>query len=263
MTDTTITIIEPLKQDSLYRLPLSVMEGIVPLQRVSLMKVEEDSLVTDIEKPGEVKDSEERHAEQLEKQTKEIYTTTPVVYPMINPVSIGSKKIQTVDIDPHSSGNLLSKVVIYYHLSNDKNWNIDSYKVINSVSTVEGVVSLNENISENIIKYCMLFVMKSGVPPIWEDQRNVNGGCFSYKVYNKYVVDVWKKMVYAFCGATLMINRENMKYVNGITISPKKNFCILKIWFENLKIQNAEEVVDIVNLSRTGVIFRAFRTLNH
>jgi hypothetical protein len=213
------------------------IEGVNSPHRASLRRGVEDSLVTT--------------------------TSTNAPARVKIPVSIGSKKGQPGNIDPHFSNSLLSKLVLYYHLSNDKNWNFESYKLIQSVSTVEEAVSLNENLSENIIKYCMLFMMKSGVPPIWEDQRNVNGGCFSYKVYNKYVVEVWKKMVYAFCGGSLMVNKENIKYVNGITISPKKNFCILKIWFENLKIQNAEEVVDIANLSRTGVIFRAFRSLNH
>jgi hypothetical protein len=262
MTDTTITFIEPLKQfikdgDVPYfsgshiqpeskkpkgvslgaTPPTGEIEGINTVPRVSLKTASEGSLVT----------------------------TAPSNPPVCvkAPVSIGSKKGQNGNTDPHPSNSLFSKIVLYYHLSNDKNWNFESYKLIQSVSTVEGAVSLNENLSENIIKYCMLFMMKSGVPPIWEDQRNVNGGCFSYKVYNKYVVEVWKKLVYAFCGGSLMVNKENMKYVNGITISPKKNFCILKIWFENLKIQNAEEVVDIANLSRAGVIFRAFRSLNH
>lgn len=145
---------------------------------------------------------------------------------------------------------------LYYHLPNDKNWDFSSYKIIKSVSTIKEIVSLNENLPDNIIKYCMLFMMKHGIVPMWEDPRNINGGCFSYKVYNKNVVGIWKQIVYAFCGGTLMNNRENMKYVNGITISPKKNFCILKIWLENMKLQNPEEVITIENLSKTGVLFK-------
>jgi len=157
------------------------------------------------------------------------------------------------------SSPLTNTYDLYYHLPNDKNWDLSSYKIIKSVSTIEEIVSLNENVSNNIIKYCMLFLMKAGVSPLWEDQRNRNGGCFSYKVYNKTVVEIWRHMVYAFCGGTLMKNRENMKHVNGITISPKKNFCILKIWFENTNLQNPEEVIAINNLSKMGVLFTAFK----
>lgn len=146
---------------------------------------------------------------------------------------------------------------VYYHLPNDKNWDFNSYKLITSVSTVDELIALNENMNENIIKYCMLFVMKSGVTPLWEDPKNKNGGCFSYKIYNKTVVTIWKELLYSLCGESLMKNREDMKYVNGITISPKKNFCIMKIWLENLKIQNPDAVINIENLSKMGVIFKS------
>jgi hypothetical protein len=37
----------------------------------------------------------------------------------------------------------------------------------------------------------------------------------------------------------MIINDEiKNKLVNGITISPKKNFCILKIWMKDISIQN-------------------------
>jgi len=174
--------------------------------------------------------------------------------------------VTTVDIDDsldnrknkqYLSPKLSHIYNLYYHLPNDKNWNLSSYKIIQTITTVEEVISLNENISNNIIKYCMLFLMKDGIIPMWEDERNKNGGCFSYKVYNKTVVDIWRQMVYAFCGGTLMKNKNNMKYVNGITISPKKNFCIIKIWFENMNIQNPEEVIQINNLSKMGVLFKS------
>ncbi len=144
---------------------------------------------------------------------------------------------------------------IYYHLPSDKNWDLKSCKLITSVSTVNELIGLNENMNENVIKYCMLFVMKSGIAPLQEDARNKNGGYFSYKVYNKTVVNVWKDFVYLFCGGTLMKNNEDMACVNGITISPKKNFCILKIWLETLKIQNPDAVSSIENVSNTGVLF--------
>jgi hypothetical protein len=152
---------------------------------------------------------------------------------------------------------LSTKYNIYYHLPNDKNWNFASYKLISSISTVEELVTINENIPDNIVKYCMLFVMKHGIAPMWEDPKNKGGGCFSYKIYNKTVVNIWKHVFYAFCGGTLMVDRENMKYVTGITISPKKNFCILKIWIENMKLQNPESVISIENLSKMGVIFKS------
>jgi hypothetical protein len=149
--------------------------------------------------------------------------------------------------------------LIHYHYPNDKNWDISSYKLVLKIKTVEDLVSLNENMPENIIKYCMLFVMRNGINPMWEDPKNKDGGCFSYKISNKNVVSVWKQMMYALCGETLMSEKENMKYVNGITISPKKNFCILKIWLANLKLQNSDLVINIPCLSKLGVLFKSHK----
>jgi hypothetical protein len=185
---------------------------------------------------------------------KYVFTTTN-----FNPPSL--KMPEKTNNSSKGSLNIANQLAntynLYYHLPNDNNWDISSYKIIKSFSTIEELVSLNENLPKNIIKYCMLFAMKDGIAPMWEDPRNKNGGCFSYKVYNKYVVEIWKQMVYAFCGESLMVNKENMKYITGITISPKKNFCILKIWIENIKLQNPEEVIPIENLSKMGVLFKA------
>ena len=127
--------------------------------------------------------------------------------------------------------NLHGKWNLYYHLPHDKNWELSGYTIImNSIDTAEKVISLNETITEHVVKNCMLFVMRVGITPMWEDPRNRNGGCFSYKVINKQVHELWKNLFYLLCGEALCVDPSHSKHINGITISPKKNFCIIKIW---------------------------------
>jgi hypothetical protein len=146
---------------------------------------------------------------------------------------------------------------LYYHLPNDKNWNMLSYKIINkNISLVNDLISLNEGVSEKIVKFCMLFVMRSGIAPMWEDPQNRRGGCFSYKVLNKHVYEIWKTLFYALCGETLCKNVKDAHSLNGITISPKKNFCIVKIWLSDCKLQDPTEIIDIQNLSTQGCLFK-------
>jgi len=164
--------------------------------------------------------------------------------------------MDTVSI-PTQQHNLNGKWNLYYHLPDDKNWELSSYTVImSSVDTVEKVILLNESIHENIIKNCMLFVMRDGVTPMWEDPRNRNGGCFSYKVINKYVPEVWRNMFCCLSGETLCSEPELNKHVNGITISPKKNFCIIKIWLDTSNYQDPGIISSILNLSKQGCIFK-------
>lgn len=153
---------------------------------------------------------------------------------------------------------LYSKWNYYYHLPNDKNWNLASYKLImENIDRIDKLVALNETMTDNIIKNCMLFVMRIGVTPMWEDSMNRQGGCFSYKVTNKTVVQVWRKLTYLLCGNTLTVDPSHMDLVNGITISPKRGFCIIKIWMKNCTLQDPAVIMNIEGLMRTGCLFKA------
>ena len=152
---------------------------------------------------------------------------------------------------------LYGKWNLYYHLPHDKNWDLSSYKIISGkINTVEQLIAINENMPENIVKYCMLFAMRDGITPMWEDPRNRNGGCFSFKIANKQVHSVWKTLLYALCGETLCVDKRYNSLLNGITISPKKNFCIIKIWLENCSVQDPNIIIPIINMPKQGCLFK-------
>jgi hypothetical protein len=157
-----------------------------------------------------------------------------------------------------SSEHILNdKWNLYYHLPNNNNWDLSSYEIImNDINTVEDVASLNNAISDNVIRNCMLFVMRKGITPVWEDPRNRNGGCFSYKILNKFVSNVWRQLFSLLCNETLSTVKEANSHINGITISPKKNFCIVKIWFDISNYQDPNIITAIQNLSSTGCLFK-------
>ena len=114
-----------------------------------------------------------------------------------------------------------------------------------------------ETIPDVLVKNCMLFVMREGIKPTWEDPKNRSGGCFSYKVVNKHVYNVWKELCYVLVGNTISNDKSFVANVTGITISPKKNFCIVKIWLANCENQNPDVVTnDIANLVSSGSIFK-------
>ena len=161
--------------------------------------------------------------------------------------------------DPVSSidHSLDGKWNLYYHLPHDKSWELSSYTIImNSIDTVEKVIALNETIHENVVKNCMMFVMREGITPMWEDPRNRNGGCFSYKVINKAVPEVWRSLFYSLCGESLCIDQKNNKHINGIAISPKKNFSIIKIWLDTAELQDSGIIINIPNLLKQGCLFK-------
>jgi hypothetical protein len=152
---------------------------------------------------------------------------------------------------------LNDKWVLYHHLPSNKDWTISGYEIVmNDIDCLEKIIALNETIPEDVIKYSMWFVMRKGISPLWEDPKNACGGNFSYKVVNKNVYDVWKNMFYLLCSGSLCENPSYAKYLNGITISPKKNFCILKIWLNTTLYQDPSIIATIPNLTKHGAQFR-------
>jgi len=146
---------------------------------------------------------------------------------------------------------------LWAHLPHDTDWSINSYKRILTIATVEEGIAVTETLPEILVKNCMLFLMKEGITPIWEDPANRNGGCFSYKISNKSVYEVWKDLSYVVLGESISSQSSFVSCVNGITISPKKNFCIIKIWMSNCSNQNPGIVTgDVRGLTAQGCLFK-------
>lgn len=107
-----------------------------------------------------------------------------------------------------------------------------------------------------MVKNCMLFIMRENTQPIWEDPVNRNGGCFSYKIFNKNVISVWNTLCHALVGESMSINKEFVSSITGLTISPKKNFCIIKIWVSNCNNQDQTSLINFESLNTHNCIFK-------
>lgn len=157
----------------------------------------------------------------------------------------------------HELGNTWT---LYAHLPHDTDWSIKSYKTILTTNYLEHYIKVIESLPDTIISNCMLFIMKEGVAPIWEDPKNKQGGCFSYKISNKNVVPIFRKFAYKLAGGTMFKKNTYGKFpkdnINGITISPKKNFCIIKVWFSDCTNKNPDTIDYFTGVSSHGCLFK-------
>jgi len=152
---------------------------------------------------------------------------------------------------------------LYYHLPTDSNWDLDSYKpIMKGVNIKDQITALNQSISSSVIKNCMLFVMRDSITPRWEDNKNRDGGCFSYKVPNKLVTSAWKRLFTDVCMEKYSLDTNVQSHINGITISPKKNFCIIKVWMDTVEHTNPTLFNHIPNLNANGCIFKEHQPTN-
>ena len=81
--------------------------------------------------------------------------------------------------------NLSDKWTLWAHLPHDTDWSIKSYKNIYTVSFVEETISLVETLQDILIKNCMLFFMRDGIKPIWEEPKIVMVVVFHIKYLKK------------------------------------------------------------------------------
>jgi len=161
------------------------------------------------------------------------------------------------DTDSSEYHALANKWTMWAHLPHDTDWSIGSYKKIYTFGTAEDAIALAETMPDVLVKNCMLFLMKEGIKPIWEDPKNRAGGCFSYKIANKSVYEVWKELSYVLVGETISAQSSFVANVTGITISPKKNFCIIKIWMSTCANQNPNIITtEVKGMTSQGCIFK-------
>ena len=163
----------------------------------------------------------------------------------------------TATTNMESYHTLSDKWTLWAHLPHNTDWSMQSYIPIYTFETLEDTIAVIETLPSILVENCMLFMMRCGIKPAWEDPKNRNGGCFSYKVLNKNVAKAWSELTYRIVGGSICNNSSFVKSVTGITISPKKNFCIIKIWMTNCDHQNPAVVSnEVAGLIPQGCLFK-------
>lgn len=118
-----------------------------------------------------------------------------------------------------------------FHDPNDDNWTLSSYIRLHDVTSVQDYWKV-EFALKNKVKNGMFFIMREHVFPCWDDENNITGGCLSIKVLKDNLYDYWKTLSMRLLGETILKEEYQDKWdlVNGISTSPKRYFCIVKIW---------------------------------
>jgi len=128
---------------------------------------------------------------------------------------------------------------LYFHDPYDMNWDTSSYKFISTISSVEDYTNIYICFKD-LWSRGMFFIMREHITPRWEDDNNKDGGCFSYKIL-KTDLDIKLheicSMIFGECLGITDIISDN---INGISISPKKNYHIIRIWIKNNNKINKE-----------------------
>jgi hypothetical protein len=143
--------------------------------------------------------------------------------------------------------------VLWYHDPNDVNWEIKSYKQVSTISTIGEFWDTYDFLENTVIENSMFFIMREGINPLWEDPKNVDGGCWSFKIQKGNIKKYWSELSIYLLGENIT-KKECL--INGLSISPKKTFCIIKIWNSDKKICNKDQLNKKMEIPFESCIFK-------
>lgn len=123
---------------------------------------------------------------------------------------------------------------LYFHNPDDNDWTINSYIMIGTVTTVEDWCKANLAFCD-IWQKGMFFLMKQDIMPLWEDPMNKEGGCFSFKVNKNETSLYWFDIVCDTLANKLGKDEKINENITGVSITPKRNYCIVRIWLSTKK----------------------------
>ena len=145
----------------------------------------------------------------------------------------------------------MSEWDLWYHSISDANWDKKSYNKLYNIKDLYGFKVIQESFKQNHYQNGMFFLMKTGIFPNWEDPNNRLGGCLSFKVPSNKIIDEWTTLFMSCINEDITENSNDI--INGISISPKKEFNIIKVWFReapneaNVKLNTIGDNLTISN----------------
>lgn len=150
------------------------------------------------------------------------------------------KEVNKVNKVNYSSGNKHTKESkhylhnywhLYVHDRYGKDWSHNSYKELMKIETIEDFWLLFNNIKD--FTRHQFYIMRKDIQPFYECPENINGGSWSYQVrHPKIVKDTLIRVLIKMLGETLVPPRY-CNYITGLSLNPKQNGCIIKVWTSN------------------------------
>ena len=162
---------------------------------------------------------------------------------------------QNSEIDENNFYNLDSKWTVWYHELNDKNWSKKSYKKKYIFNDLKSFILNYEK--SRLINNGFLFIMRNDIFPCWEDPTNINGGCWTFKIDRRKLVETWYFLTMTLIGNTICNTPEDCKDINGLSVTIKEFNCIIKIWNKTAEKNSLNLLTkNIINLDYSGFRYK-------
>jgi len=159
-------------------------------------------------------------------------------------MDIDKKEIDKKGIDKKDDFILETPWILWNHRIDDNSWKNSSYKNIYEINNLYDYKYFEEILNVQDLQNTMLFLMREDIFPTWEDPDNRDGCCASFKIPLKNIKNIWLDIMSDIICENIHTNLKDNDIINGISIAPKKEFNIVKIWFKQ-NIKNIEEYIHL------------------
>ena len=136
--------------------------------------------------------------------------------------------------------------VLWYHSLKDTTWTKSSYKQLFEINTLIDYKLLEDAIQLNHLQNGMFFLMRDGIFPNWEDPDNTQGCCISFKIPGENVKAEFMKQILYCLTEDILKDPDTWEELNGISISPKKEFNIVKLWMRNKQSKHTDLMKEVL-----------------
>lgn len=122
---------------------------------------------------------------------------------------------------------------LWYHNASETKFDKSSFNKVTEIRTIKDLMELNDSLlaNDNILLNDLFYLMIDDIMPIWFNDEHINGGCISWKISKMSAIRSWENLLFLFM-ANEFKELDNKYGITGISINPKKNCNILKIWFK-------------------------------
>lgn len=117
---------------------------------------------------------------------------------------------------------------LYFHSPEETKWTLNTFISLGSMKSWRDFWTVIDALKQDALSDGMFFMMRDPSPPLWESHQNIRGGCYSFRCQKKDASDIYLNHIIAAMIGTLSGSPENR--INGVSISPKRGFNIIKLW---------------------------------
>lgn len=153
---------------------------------------------------------------------------TPPPIPVSNSISNSNSNSNS-----NLTGNdkqLCNKFNLWSHSITNKDWDISSYDKLLMIDNVSTFWKVFNNLHKLGYRIKHFYLMKENIDPLWEHQDNRNGGVCSFRVDIGSALSVFEHLCSMLVTNSICENPEDVSDINGVSISPKNSWAIIKVW---------------------------------